>query len=170
MKKFKKSPIAIVCYVFAAIFAVYLISTEVSSVHSIYEYYAPYDMTPGFSEVLMYAIQQGITPLAAAIVTCMAGLILEEVRKLNPANWTEAAEEKAPAAEETAEVEIADADASEDTVVFEEDAETVSEEAEAAAEEAAEEAEAAAEDAEAVAAEAEAAVEEAAEEAEKKAE
>ena len=87
MKKFRKSPIAIACYVFAAIFAAYFIVTEATTISTIYQYYAPYDMTPTFGEVAGYMIQQGMQPLVAAIVTAMAGIILEAVRKLDPANW-----------------------------------------------------------------------------------
>ena len=87
MKKFRKSPIAIVCYVFAAIFAAYFVATEVNTISTIYEYYAPYGVAPTVGEVVGYMIQQGIQPLAYAILVCMAGIILEAVRKLNPANW-----------------------------------------------------------------------------------
>lgn len=105
MKKFRKSPVAICCYVFAAIFAAYLVATEVSTISTIYEYYAPYDMTPTFGEVVSYMIQQGAQPLVAAVLTLMAGLTYEQVRRLNPANWAtddeiaEAKEAKAMARE-----------------------------------------------------------------------
>jgi len=150
MKKFRKSPIAIACYVFAAIFAAYFIVTEATTISTIYQYYAPYDMTPTFGEVAGYMIQQGMQPLVAAIVTAMAGIILEAVRKLDPANWAtddEIAEAKearkmareakqiakGEAAKAAAEAEVTDdgeeikpefsavvAEESEDTIVFEE--------------------------------------------------
>lgn len=87
MKKFRKSPIAIVCYVFAAIFIAYFASVVVTTITTINEYYAAYGMSASFGEVVAYLFQQGLTPLVAAIVTCVSGIILEEVRKLNPANW-----------------------------------------------------------------------------------
>jgi hypothetical protein len=87
MKKFRKSPIAIICYIFGAIFAAYFVATEVNTISTIYDYYAPYQMTPTVGEVIGYMIQQGMQALTAAILVLMAGIILEEVRKLNPANW-----------------------------------------------------------------------------------
>ena len=87
MKKFRKSPIAIACYVFAAIFAAYFVATEVNTVSTIYDYYAPYGVSPTFGEVAGYMLQQGIGSLTAAVMTLMAGIILEEVRKLNPCYW-----------------------------------------------------------------------------------
>ena len=151
MKKFRKSPIAIVCYVFAAVFAAYFVATEVNTISTIYEYYAPYGVAPTVGEVVGYMVQQGMQPLAYAILVCMAGIILEAVRKLNPANWAtddeiadakeakKAAREakkiaKGEAAKAAAEAEMADedeqikpefaatvADESEDTVVFEDE-------------------------------------------------
>lgn len=87
MKKFRKSPLAIVCYVFAAIFAAYFVATEVTTITTIFNYYASYGMNPTFGEIASYTLQEGLASLTAAILVCMAGIILEEVRKLNPANW-----------------------------------------------------------------------------------
>ena len=87
MKKFRRSPFTIACYVFAALFAAYFAAVVVSTVSTISQYYAAYDMSPTFGEVITYLFQQGLQPLAAAIMTFMAGIILDEVRKANPANW-----------------------------------------------------------------------------------
>ena len=87
MKKFRKSPIAIACYVIAALVAVYFIAIMFSTIHSINEYYATYQMKAGLGETLGYLLQNGLGPLTNAIVIFMAGFILDEVRKLNPANW-----------------------------------------------------------------------------------
>ena len=87
MKKFRRSPFTIACYVFAALFAAYFIAVLISTVTTITQYYAAYDMSPTFGEVVTYLFQQGLTPLVAAIVTFMSGIILDEVRKGNPANW-----------------------------------------------------------------------------------
>ena len=87
MKKFQKSPIAIVCYVIAALLAVYFIAVIVSTMRTISEYYAAYNMSPGFGETVAYIMQNGLSPLVSAITMFMAGFILEEVRKLNPSNW-----------------------------------------------------------------------------------
>ena len=98
MKQFKRSPIAIVCYVFAAIVAVYFVAVTVSTLSTIHEYYAQYGMKAGFGETMGYLLQNGLDPLVKAITVFMAGFILEEVRKLNPANWM-TAEERAEARE-----------------------------------------------------------------------
>lgn len=87
MKKFRKSPISIVCYVFAVAFAAYFVAILVSTITTIQQYYAAYQMSPSASEVVTYMFQNGLAPLTAVITTAMAGLIFDEVRKLNPANW-----------------------------------------------------------------------------------
>lgn len=89
MKKFKRSPLAIACYVIAALLGVYFIYTAVTSVKTVVEYYESYGMSAGAGEVIAYVLQTGLTSLVSALLMCMAGFILEEVRKLNPANWTE---------------------------------------------------------------------------------
>lgn len=100
MKKFRKSPFSIVCYVFAAIFAVYFVASEVSAVITIQQYYASYQMSASVGEYITYMVQSGATPLTSAILIFMAGLIYEAIRKQDPANWasdeeiTEAAEAK----------------------------------------------------------------------------
>ena len=97
MKQFRKSPIAIACYVISALFAVYFLFICVNTIITINQYYASYDMSAGFGETLGYIVQSGLSPLASTITVFMAGFILEEVRKLNPANWMtedEIAEEK----------------------------------------------------------------------------
>ena len=87
MKKFRRSPFTIACYVFAAMFAAYFVTVVIGTVSTITQYYAAYDMSPTFGEVANYLFQQGTMPLFAAIGTFMAGVILDEVRKGNPANW-----------------------------------------------------------------------------------
>ena len=81
MKKFRRSPFTIACYVFAAMFAAYFVTVVISTVSTITQYYAAYDMSPTFGEVATYLFQQGTMPLFAAIGTFMAGIILDEVRK-----------------------------------------------------------------------------------------
>lgn len=87
MKKFKRSSISIACYVFTAIFAAYFLFMIVSTITTINQYYAAYDMQPGFGEVVGYLFQNCTSPLMAMIISFMAGLIYDEVRRLNPANW-----------------------------------------------------------------------------------
>ncbi len=163
MKKFRRSPIAIACYVLAAIFTAYFLVVVVSTVTSITQYYASYQMSPTVSEIAGYLLQNGLAPLTAIITTFMAGLIYDEVRKLNPDNWAtedEIAEAKearrqAKEAKQIAKGEAAVAaaaaaaeEAAEDTAeeIKPEFSAVVVEEAEAAAEAAAEEAEAAVEE------------------------
>ena len=163
MKKFRRSPFTIACYVIAAMFAAYFVTIVISTVTTINQYYAAYDMSPTFGEVASYLFQQGTMPLF---------IILDEVRKGNPANWasdeeiSEAKEAKrlakeakqiakgeaaaaAATAASAAEKIVSDesikpefaavvAEESKNTVVFddEEDAEAVAEEAEEKADEA----------------------------------
>ena len=87
MKKFRRSPIAVICYVMAAITAAYFIAVIFSTMSTIHQYYAQYQMSAGFGETLGYLLQNGLSPLVSAITLFMAGFILEEVRKLNPSNW-----------------------------------------------------------------------------------
>jgi hypothetical protein len=87
MKKFRRSAFSIACYVFAAIFAAYFVAVVISTVSTISQYYAAYQMSPTFGEVVGYLLQNGVTPLVAAILTFMAGLTYDEVRRINPANW-----------------------------------------------------------------------------------
>lgn len=187
MKKFRKSPIAIACYVLAAAFAAYFMTIVVSTVVTINQYYAQYEMSATASEVIGYLFQNGLAPLTAVITTFMAGLIYDEVRKLNPDNWAtedeiaEAKEAKRLAKEAkqiakgeaaaAAAAAAADQDAAE--VIKPEFAAAVAEEADEAAEETetiAEDAEEATEDAAEAAMETEETVEAAAEDAEEAAE
>lgn len=92
MKKFKTSPITIACYIIAALLCVYFVVLAAQTVKQINEYYASYGMTAMFGETVTYILQQGLTPLVSALLMCMAGVIHNEVRKLNPANWTVGAE------------------------------------------------------------------------------
>ena len=87
MKKFRRSPFTIACYVFAAIFAAYFAAVVVSTISTINQYYAAYQMKATFGEVVGYLFQNGLNPLMAAVLTFMAGLIYNEVRRQNPDNW-----------------------------------------------------------------------------------
>ena len=87
MKKFRRSPVAIACYVLAALTAAYFIAVIFSTMSTIHQYYAQYQMSAGFGETVGYLLQNGLSPLVSAVTLFMAGFILEEVRKLNPSNW-----------------------------------------------------------------------------------
>lgn len=98
MKRFRRSPVAIICYVIAILITCYFIGVTISTLITIHDYYAQYDMQAGFGETMAYLLQNGLTILVNAVVVFMAGFILEEVRKLNPSNWT-TDEERAEARE-----------------------------------------------------------------------
>ncbi len=87
MKKFRRSPVAIACYVIAALLAVYFLAVIFSTLSTINEYYAQYDMRAGFGETFGYLMQNGMSIFVNALLVFMAGFILETVRKLNPSNW-----------------------------------------------------------------------------------
>lgn len=87
MKKFRRSPLVYICYALACLMLVYVIFIIFSTINQINQYYAAYNMSAGFGEVLGYLVQNGMTPLTSAILVCMAGKILDEAMKANPANW-----------------------------------------------------------------------------------
>ncbi|MBE6042027.1 MAG: hypothetical protein E7220_05850 [Clostridiales bacterium] len=166
MKKFRKSPIAIICYVLAALLFVYFCYMAATTVAQIRDYYGSYGMSAGIGEIIAYVLQNGLSMLVSAITVFMAGYILEAVRKLDPANYVEPSAEvvtvDAPA--EAAE------DAAEEAVAVEETVEDAAEEAAEVVDAAEETVEAAAEEAAEVVDAAEETVEEAAETVEEAAE
>ena len=91
-KKFIQSPVAIICYVVAALMLVYACYQGGSTVKQINEYYAGYGMSAKASEYVMYVLQAMLEPLFHAIVIFMAGYILTAVRKLDSKNYKTAAE------------------------------------------------------------------------------
>ena len=173
MKKFRKSPIAIICYVLAALLFVYFCYMAATTVAQIRDYYGSYGMSAGIGEIIAYVLQNGLSMLVSAITVFMAGYILEAVRKLDPANYVEPsaevvtvdapAEAAEDAAEETAEEEAVVAEAAEEAVAVEETVEDAAEEAAEVVDAAEETVEDAAEEAAEVVDAAEETVEEAAE-------
>ena len=91
MKKFKRSKITYVCYAIAIVAFAYCILLAINTMNTIVEYYASYDMSPAFGETAGYLLQSCLPTLTSAVLLFMAGLILDEVRKNNPAYWVEAA-------------------------------------------------------------------------------
>lgn len=103
-KKFRKSPIAIACYVIAALILIYTISTIVGTVTYLQDYFAAYGMTmaSNMKDSLSYILSSCVQPLSFAVLIFMAGYILEEVRSQNPDYYytdEEAAARKAAKAE-----------------------------------------------------------------------
>ena len=87
MKKYRRSRITVCCYVLAALFAVYFLTVMAGTVKTVNDYFAAYNMYPGAGEILSYAIQSGMTPLLSAVLLLMAGVIHDEVRRLNPSYY-----------------------------------------------------------------------------------
>ncbi len=97
MKQFRKSPIAIACYVISVLILAYCLYVCANAIGYVNQYFASMGMPAEFGVTLEYIIQSGLSPFVSAVTVFMAGFILEEVRKLNPSNWRtedEIAEEK----------------------------------------------------------------------------
>lgn len=86
-KKYRRSKIAIVCYVLAFLMLAYTCYTMGNTVATINQYYAQYDMSATPQEYITYILQGGLEPLFQTIVIFMLGFILDAVRKNNPANY-----------------------------------------------------------------------------------
>ena len=91
-KKFIQSPVAIICYVLAALMLIYACYQGGSTVNQINEYYAGYGMSAKPTEYVMYVFQAMLEPVFHAIVIFMVGYILTAVRKLDPKNYKTVAE------------------------------------------------------------------------------
>ena len=85
-KKYKKSTFTLVCYVLAAIMLVYAFYTIGSTISYLSSYFAAYgtSLSDNFGDAISYIVTSTIQPLAFAVLFFMAGLVLDEVRKLNP--------------------------------------------------------------------------------------
>ena len=146
MKKLKKSPVSIVCYVIAALSLIYALYALVSGYSYLNSYFSAYGTSIGanLGDAATYMLSQSFTPLCFAVMVFMCGHINEGVRALNPDNYvdvvvvdkaeadTDEASEAEPAelAEVEAEVveveveEMVEADEAEETSEPESDAET----------------------------------------------
>lgn len=91
-KKFIQSPVAIICYVLAALMVVYACYQGGSTVKQINEYYASYGMSAKPMEYVTYVLQGMLEPLIHAFTFFIAGYILNAVRKLDPKNFKTASE------------------------------------------------------------------------------
>ena len=148
MKKLKKSPVSIVCYVIAALSLIYALYAIVSGYSYLNSYFSAYGTSIGanLGDAATYMLSQSFTPLCFAVMVFMCGHINEGVRALNPDNYvdvvvvdkaeadTDEASEAEPAelAEVEAETEVVEvevdemveADEAEETSEPESDAET----------------------------------------------
>ena len=86
-KKYKRSGVAVACYVIAAALLAYVCYQIGNTVSTINEYYAQYDMSATATEYITYCGQAALEPFFYALVTFMLGYILDAVRKNNKANY-----------------------------------------------------------------------------------
>ena len=86
-KKFIQSPIAVICYILAALMLIYACFQAGSTVKQINEYYSSYGMSAKASEYVTYVLQAILDPLIHAFTFFIAGYILNAVRKLDPKNY-----------------------------------------------------------------------------------
>ena len=86
-KKYIKSKVAVVCYVLSALMLIYTCYQIGSTVATINEYYAQYDMKAAFGEYFMYITQNALSTFISAVTFFMLAYILDTVRRADPANW-----------------------------------------------------------------------------------
>ena len=86
-KKFRRSPVTVVCYVLAALMLIYACYQAGTTIHQINDYYAQYGMKATPVEYITYVGQDIMATLINAIVLFMLAKIHDDVRKNNPANF-----------------------------------------------------------------------------------
>ena len=86
-KKFRRSPVTVICFVLAALMLIYACYQGGSTVHQINDYYAQYGMKAKPAEYLTYVSQSIMATLINAIVLFMLAKIHDDVRRNNPANF-----------------------------------------------------------------------------------
>ena len=124
MKKLKKSPVSIVCYVIAALSLIYALYALVSGYSYLNSYFSAYGTSIGanLGDAATYMLSQSFTPLCFAVMVFMCGHINEGVRALNPDNYVDVvvvdeAEADTDEDSEAEPVELAEVEA--ETEVFE---------------------------------------------------
>lgn len=129
MKKLKKSPVSIVCYVIAALSLIYALYALVSGYSYLNSYFSAYGTSIGanLGDAATYMLSQSFTPLCFAVMVFMCGHINEGVRALNPENYVEVeVVEKTDADEASEEEAVCLAEVENETEVVEvEEVETV---------------------------------------------
>ena len=111
-KKFMQSPIAMACYVFAALMMIYACYQAGSTIDQINQYYMSMGTQARPIEYILYVPQAMLGSLVNAFIFFMGGYILNAVRKLDPKNYKSEAEikkEKAAKEAKKAEKEAAKA-------------------------------------------------------------
>ena len=105
-KVLKKSPVVIALYVISALLLAYTVYTVISTIVAIANYAAPMQTAMAASEILTYVLQALVTPLASTVTVFAAGTILNETRKLNPANYVSVKELEAAKAQKEPEKKV----------------------------------------------------------------
>lgn len=107
MKKLKKSPVSIVCYVIAALSLIYALYALVSGYSYLNSYFSAYGTSIGanLGDAATYMLSQSFTPLCFAVMVFMCGHINEGVRALNPENYVEVEVVEKTDADEASEAE-----------------------------------------------------------------
>ena len=107
MKKLKKSPVSIVCYVIAALSLIYALYALVSGYSYLNSYFSAYGTSIGanLGDAATYMLSQSFTPLCFAVMVFMCGHINEGVRALNPENYVEVEVVEKTYADESSEAE-----------------------------------------------------------------
>lgn len=137
MKKLKKSPVSIVCYVIAALSLIYALYALVSGYSYLNSYFSAYGTSIGanLGDAATYMLSQSFTPLCFAVMVFMCGHINEGVRALNPDNYVDVvvvdkAEADTDEASEAEPAELAEAEAETEVVEVEVDEMVEADEAE----------------------------------------
>ncbi|MCQ2563268.1 MAG: hypothetical protein MJ128_02090 [Mogibacterium sp.] len=86
-KKYRRSAVSVVCYVIAALMFGYVCFQIGTTVKTINEYYAQYDMSAQPLEYITYTLQSALQPIVYTIVIFMLGYILDAVRRNNKAYY-----------------------------------------------------------------------------------
>ena len=110
MKKLKKSPITIACYVIAGLSILYAAYSLYAAVAYLSNYFTAYgtSIAANLSDSMTYMLSQSFTPLCFAVMMFMCGHINDAVRALNPDNYVmiEVIESLKPAKREKAEAAV----------------------------------------------------------------
>ena len=86
-KKYRRSALSIVCYVIALLLLFYIVYLVGNTVAQVNQYYAQYDMKAQPAEYISFIMQTAFEPFINAVIFFMLGMILDEVRKNNPAYY-----------------------------------------------------------------------------------
>lgn len=80
---------ALTSYIIAGLLAVYAISSIISALQYLREYFTAYNtsLMSNFGDAINYILQSSVTPLCLGFLVFMAGYLLQAVRSLKPENY-----------------------------------------------------------------------------------